>query len=292
MRIVIALGGNALIKKGQKGTAEEQMETTEEAMAKLKDIIEHNEVVITHGNGPQVGNLFIQQNSTDEVASMPLDVLDAMTQGEIGYFIQRAIMRKTSRKSVTMITRVVVDEDDPAFKSPSKPIGPFYEKKIRENMVQDAGRGYRMVVPSPKPIKVLERKAVVPMLKEGLVVVAGGGGGIPIKGNGVGIEAVIDKDRCASLIGTEIDAELLLILTAVPEVYKNFGKENQEAIGKMSTKEAKLLIKSGEFAEGSMKPKIEAAIEFIKHGGGKAIICGLENVEDAVKGKAGTHITR
>ena len=292
MRIVIALGGNALIKKGQKGTAEEQMETTEEAMATIKDILENNEVVITHGNGPQVGNLFIQQNSTDEVASMPLDVLDAMTQGEIGYFIQRAIMRKTSRKSVTMITRVVVDEDDPAFQKPTKPIGPFYEKKVKENMIQDAGRGYRMVVPSPKPIKVLERKAVIPMLKEGLVVVAGGGGGIPIKGNGVGIEAVIDKDRCASLIGTEIDAELLLILTAVPEVYKNFGKENQEAIPKMSIKEAKELIKSGEFAEGSMKPKIEAAIEFIKHGGRKAIICGLENVEDAMKEKAGTHITR
>ena len=290
MRIVIALGGNALIKKGQKGTGEEQMETAEEAVSSFREIIEENEIVITHGNGPQVGNLLIQQNSTDEVPAMPLDVLDAMTQGEIGYFLQRALMRKTNRKSVTLVTRVVVDEDDPAFKNPTKPIGPFYKEKIKENMIEDAGRGYRMVVPSPKPMKVVERKAIIPLLREKLIVIVGGGGGIPIKADGKGIEAVIDKDWCASLIGREIDAELLLIVTAVPGVYKNFGKENQEMLNKITIREAKEMMNKGEFPEGSMKPKIEAAIYFLRHGGQKAIICGLENIKEAVEGKSGTAI--
>jgi len=290
MRIVIALGGNALIKKGQKGTAEEQMKTTEEAVVALREIIENNEIVITHGNGPQVGSLLLQQAATGEVPAMPLDVLDAMTQGEIGYFIQRALMRKTNRKSVTLVSRVVVDEDDPAFQNPTKPIGPFYKEKIKENMIEDAGRGYRVVVPSPKPMKVVERKAIIPLLGEKLVVIAGGGGGIPIKLDGKGTEAVIDKDWCAALVGKEIDAELLLIVTAVPGVYKNFGKENQELIGRLSVKEARDLMESGEFAEGSMKPKVEAAIYFLRYGGQKAIICGLENAKDAVEGKAGTMI--
>ncbi len=317
MRIVIALGGNALLdetklslraregltasrdlKKGQKGTAQEQMKNIERAIKALREIIEHNEVVITHGNGPQIGNLLIQQSATSEVPSMPLDVLDAMTQGQIGYFIQREIMQKTNRKSVTIITRVVVDEDDPAFKNPTKPVGPFYktkpkthDAKLRTNYVMDAGRGYRLVVPSPQPIKVLERKAIIPLLEFGLVVIAGGGGGIPIKGDGSGIEAVIDKDKCASLIAKEIDAEILLIVTAVPAVYKNFGKKNQQVIKKMSISEAKKLMNAGQFPEGSMKPKIEAAIEFIKQGGKKAIICGLENAGKALKGKDGTTIT-
>ena len=290
MRIVIALGGNALIKKGQKGTAEEQMKTAEEAMGALRDVIEANEIVITHGNGPQVGSLLIQHASTDEVPAMPLDVLDAMTQGEIGYFLQRALMRKTNRKSVTLVSRVVVDEDDPAFGNPTKPIGPFYKEKVKENMVEDAGRGYRMVVPSPKPMKVVERKAITPLLREKLVVIAGGGGGIPVKLDGKGIEAVIDKDWCAALIGREIDAELLLIVTAIPAVYKNFGKENQEELSCITVKEAKELMEAGEFAEGSMKPKMEAAIYFLRHGGQKAIICGLENSKEAIEGNSGTVI--
>lgn len=290
MRIVIALGGNALIKKGQKGTAEEQFATAEEAIASLKDIIENNEVVITHGNGPQVGALLIQQNATEEVPPMPLDVCDAMTQGEIGYFIQRAIMRKTNKKSVTIVTRVIVDESDPAFKNPTKPIGPFYKEKKTPDMKMDAGRGYRKVVPSPQPLKVLERKAIIPLLRDGLVVIAGGGGGIPIRSDGVGVEAVIDKDRCASLIAREIDAELLLIVTAVPGVYTAYGTKSQKLIKKMTVSEAKRLLAAGEFAEGSMKPKIEAAIDFIKHGGRKAIICGLENATEALEGKSGTEI--
>ncbi len=290
MRIVIALGGNALIKKGQKGTAEEQMKTAEEAMVALREVIENNEIVFTHGNGPQVGALLIQQAATGEVPAMPLDVLDSMTQGEIGYFIQRALMRKTNRKSVTLVSRVVVDEDDPAFQKPTKPIGPFYKEKIKENMVEDAGRGYRMVVPSPKPMKLVERKAITPLLRERLVVIAGGGGGIPIKLDGKGIEAVIDKDWCAALVAREVDAEMLLIVTAVPGVYKNFGKENQEMIGRLTVKEAKELMEKGEFPEGSMKPKIEAAVYFLRHGGQQAIICGLENVKEAIEGTSGTVI--
>lgn len=296
MRIVIALGGNALLERGQEGTAKEQMKNVGRAIESLKEIIEHNEVVITHGNGPQVGNLLIQQNAAKEVAPMPLDVLDAMTQGQIGYFIQREIMQKTNRRSVTLITRVVTDEDDPAFKNPTKPVGPFYKTKPRTTKrgtkyIMDSGRGYRLVVPSPQPIKVLERKAIAPLLQFGLVVIAGGGGGIPIRGDGTGLAAVIDKDRCASLIAREIDAEILLIVTAVPGVYKNFGGKNQTLIKKMSITEAKTRMNANEFPEGSMKPKIEAAIEFIKSGGKKAIICGLENAGKALKGKNGTTIT-
>lgn len=290
MRIVIALGGNALIKKGQKGTAEEQMKATEETIDSLKGIIENNEIVIAHGNGPQVGNLFIQQNATHKVPGMPLDVLDAMTQGQIGYFIQRAIMKKTNRESATLVTRVVVDEHDRAFKNPTKPIGPFYTEKIKSTMVMDAGRGYRMVVASPKPLKIIERKAIVSLLKSGFVVIAGGGGGVPISNDSKRLEAVIDKDYCASLIARVINAKILLIVTSVPCVYRNFGKKNQKAINKINTNEAQKLIDDAEFAEGSMKPKMEAAINFIKHGGQKAIICGLENAKEAVKGKSGTEI--
>jgi carbamate kinase len=199
-------------------------------------------------------------------------------------------MRKTNRKSVTLVSRVVVDEDDPGFEKPTKPIGPFYKEKKNPSMVEDAGRGYRMVVPSPKPMKLVERKVIIPLLREKLIVIAGGGGGIPIKLDGKGIEAVIDKDWCAALVAREVDAELLLIVTAVPAVCKHFGKKDQQEISKLTVKEAKELMEKGEFAEGSMKPKIEAAVYFLRHGGQKAIICGMENAKEAVEEKAGTVI--
>lgn len=289
MRIVIALGGNALLPKGVKGTAKEQLEFAKQAILKMEDTIRNNQVVLTHGNGPQVGNLLLQQQSTEEVEEMPLDVLDAMTQGQIGYFIASAISL-TGLHSATLITRLVVDPDDPAFKNPSKPIGPFYEKPIKPNMKEDAGRGYRLVVPSPKPVKIREHDAISALLNAGFVVLAVGGGGIPIKENGEGLEAVIDKDRATSLLASQIEADLLVFVTSVNEVYLDFGKETQKKLESMTISEAEKYLSEGHFAEGSMKPKVESVLDFVKSGGKKAIICSIENVQDAINGKAGTII--
>ncbi|MFH1394186.1 MAG: carbamate kinase [Candidatus Micrarchaeota archaeon] len=289
-RLVIALGGNALLEKGQKGTAEEQMKAAEKAVFALEDVFFENQVVLTHGNGPQVGNLLLQQEATDKVEKMPLDVLDAMTQGQIGYFICRALS-KLRLHSATLITRVVIDPEDPAFNNPSKPIGPFYDKPMREGMVEDAGRGYRLVVPSPTPMKIREHDAISALLERGFTVTAVGGGGIPIKKTGQGVEAVIDKDRASSLLATQINADTFLVVTSVDAVFLNFGKPTQEEIKKMSVPEAERYIAEGHFAEGSMKPKIESCVEFIRKGGKKAAICSMNNIRDALEGKAGTTIT-
>lgn len=289
MRIVIALGGNALLPKGARGTADEQLEFARQAILRMQDTIKDNQVVLTHGNGPQVGNLLLQQQSTGEVEEMPLDVLDAMTQGQIGYFIASAISL-TGLHSATLITRVVVDPDDPAFSNPSKPIGPFYEKKTKPNMREDAGRGYRLVVPSPKPVKIREHDAISALLNTGFVVIAVGGGGIPIRESGQGLEAVIDKDRASALLASQIEADMLVFVTSVDEVYLDFGKESQRKIRNMSVHEAEKYLAEGHFAPGSMKPKVESVLDFVKSGGKKAVICSIENVGDAILGKAGTFI--
>ncbi len=289
MRIVIALGGNALLPKGAKGTAEEQLESAKRAIKSLEPTLRENQVVLTHGNGPQVGNLLLQQHATKEVSEMPLDVLDAMTQGQIGYFIASAISL-TGLHSATLITRVVVDPQDPAFSKPSKPIGPFYDNPVKAGMKMDAGRGYRLVVPSPRPVEIREDDAISALLEKGFVVIAVGGGGIPIKYNGEGLEAVIDKDRATSLLAKQINADLLVFVTSVDSVYLNFGKKNQKSIDQMLIEEAKRYMEEGHFAEGSMRPKIESAIDFLENGGKKAVICSIGNVGKAIKGEAGTII--
>ncbi len=293
-RVVIALGGNALLAKGSRGTAKEQLEEAKVAVLYLEKIIRDNQVVITHGNGPQVGNLLIQQHATTEVPEMPLDVLDAMTQGQIGYFIASAISL-TGLHSATMVTRVVVDPEDPAFREPTKPVGPFYEKKppttdSGTHYSMDAGRGYRLVVPSPEPVKIREHDAIDALLERGFVVVAVGGGGIPIKESGEGLEAVIDKDRAASLLAHQIDADMLVFVTSVNSAYLNFGKKGQKRIACMTSAEARKYMEAGHFAEGSMKPKIESAIRFLDSGGKRAIVCSISNCEKALAGKAGTAI--
>ncbi len=288
-RIVIALGGNAILEKGKRGTREEQMRATKEAIVPNKKIFEENEVVITHGNGPQVGNLLLQQESNDQVPSMSLDVLVSMSQGEIGYFICCALS-ELGLHSATLITRVVVDEEDPNFKNPSKPIGPFYEKPIKERMIMDAGRGYRLVVPSPNPIKIREADAIKSLIDGGFAVTAVGGGGIPITKEGKGLEAVIDKDRASALLANQIDAEILMIVTSVDSVYLHFGKPEQTRIDRINLACAERYIKDDHFAKGSMLPKIESCIRFIKNGGKKAVICSIENMEDAMWGNAGTII--
>ena len=216
MKIVLALGGNSLLAKGQKGTAEEQRENIAKTCKAITKILEEgNIVVITHGNGPQVGNLLIQQErAKGEVAAMPMDVCEAMSQGELGYFIQSELERVSHRTVATIITQIVVDREDPGFKNPAKPVGPFYEEKIEENMVMDAGRGWRKVVPSPLPREVVEIDAIKSLLDAGIVVIAAGGGGIPVSRDGErlsGLDAVIDKDRASALIGKEISANMMVI---------------------------------------------------------------------------------
>jgi carbamate kinase len=290
-RIVIALGGNALLKKGSRGTAKEQLNAAKSAITQLKTVINDNQVVLTHGNGPQVGNLLLKQQATKDIPQMPLHVLDAMTEGQIGYFISTAISQ-LGLHSASLITRVIVDPKDPAFKNPTKPIGPFYKKKIKPGMIMDSGRGYRLVVPSPEPIKIRERNAISALLEKDFVVIAAGGGGIPIDKNGNGLEAVIDKDRASSLLATQIKADTLVFVTSVDAAYLDFGKKNQKRIAKMNLKDAKKYMEQGHFAVGSMRPKVQSAIRFIENNGKRAVICSIENSEKAIEGKAGTMLIR
>lgn len=297
MKIILALGGNSLLAKGQKGTVGEQRENIAKTCRAVSRIMEKGHtIVITHGNGPQVGNLLIQQEcASAEVASMPLDVCDAMTQGELGYLIQSELEKVSRRTIATIVTQILVDEKDPAFGNPTKPVGPFFAEKKSEGMVFDAGRGWRRVVPSPAPIRVMEIDAIRKLLEAGIAVIAAGGGGIPVSGKGrklEGREAVIDKDRASALIGKGIKADLLIIATSIDRVYVDFGKKSQRGLAKISTREATRLMGEGHFAEGSMKPKVEACIDFVRGSGGRAVICALSDIEAALEGKAGTAIVR
>ncbi len=296
MKIVIALGGNAILQKGEKGTEEEQRKNVMKSCRQIAKLINDHEIVIAHGNGPQVGNLFIQQQRAErELPPMPLHLCDAMTQGQIGYWIQQSLRDLSKKEVVTVITQVLVDKEDPAFKNPTKPVGPFYEEKQSKDMVYDAGRGYRKVVPSPKPIKIIELESIKELIDSGTIVIACGGGGIPVieeNGKLKGVEAVIDKDRASQVLANEIEAEVLIILTSVSNVYLNYQKPNQKVLYNLTTEEAKKYLEEGHFAEGSMKPKIEAAVEFIENGGKKAIITSLDKIVEALEGEAGTIITK
>ncbi len=285
MRIVIALGGNALLPKGARGTAKEQEDAAAKAVFRLSRVLRGHEVALTHGNGPQVGSLLLQQQATRAVPGMPLDVLDAMTQGEIGYFIQRSL----GRRSAAILTRVVVDESDPAFLRPTKPIGPFYKKRGK-GMVMDAGRGYRLVVPSPMPKDIMEREAITALLERGFIVICGGGGGIPVSSSGRGLRAVIDKDNFSSLLASVVKADTLVFITSVDAACTGFGTPRQKQIRKAKVSEIRKLLEEGHFAQGSMRPKVEAAVRFIAKGGKKALICSIGNIGKALSGKAGTTI--
>ncbi|MEW6723230.1 MAG: carbamate kinase [Candidatus Micrarchaeota archaeon] len=312
MRMVIALGGNALLPKGARGTAKEQRDAAGAAIRRLSRLFDRHEIALTHGNGPQVGSLLLQQHATAEVPEMPLDVLDAMTQGEIGYFIQSAL----PPKSAAILTRVIVDENDSAFRHPTKPVGPFYsakpktpgtgnrvaaatsppapgtEGRIRETYVMDAGRGYRLVVPSPKALGIMEKEAILSLMRSGFIVICGGGGGIPVTKKGKGVEAVIDKDDFSSLLASEVKADTLVFITSVDCVFRDFGKKGQSPIHASGMREMESLLGEGHFAEGSMKPKVEAALRFLEKGGKKAVICSIGNIREAMAGRAGTTITR
>ncbi|MCL5873988.1 MAG: carbamate kinase [Candidatus Thermoplasmatota archaeon] len=308
MRATLAVGGNALLEKYDRGTAEEQIFRAELTARKTHDFFKNNDVVLTHGNGPQVGAILLQNEFSSSVSpAMPLDVCGAMSQGNIGYFLQTAFQKifnetGVNKKVVTLITRTVVEKNDPAFKNPTKPVGKYYtrdEARVLEVnngfvMREDAGRGYRRVVPSPVPVDIVEIEQIRYLMNEKFVPIAVGGGGIPVvrtNGGYAGVEAVIDKDLASSLIAIELNVDIFVILTAVDAAYINFNKPNKQKLETIETSEIKKLRAEGHFATGSMLPKIDAAINFVEKTGRRAIITNAENMYDALKGSAGTIVT-
>lgn len=310
-RIVLALGGNALQKNG---------EVTAEAQKKVANIVGNvvavlankYEIVIAHGNGPQVGNILIHEEeaATDKAPAMPLETAVAMSQGQIGYWLTQAIhnafaKKGQNRKVATIISQVVVDVNDPAFKNPTKPIGQFYNEKQAKALAkvngwtvkEDSGRGWRRVVASPKPIDIVEKRTIRELIKDGVIVIAAGGGGIPVYRTKVlkrlkGIDAVIDKDFAAERLAEEVKADIFISVTAVPNAYINYGLPNAEAIHKISTKQLSEYISQGYFKPGSMLPKIEATIQFASKPGRIGIITDIDHLAEALAGKAGTIISK
>lgn len=308
-RVVIALGGNAILKPNQEATLEVQLDNVKvsaELVAKIEEI--DYEIVLTHGNGPQVGNILRQnEEAKDVVPPFPLDVCNAESQGFIGYMLEQSLKNSLETKGLTsnvisLLTQTEVSADDEAFQNPNKPIGIFYSEEEAKQMEQeknwvmmeDAGRGYRRVVPSPQPKAIHGVDAIVNLLNRNTIVIAGGGGGIPVvrdqDGLLKGIEAVIDKDRTGKKLAEQIDANVFMMLTDVSNVYINYGKENQEKLETISVKQAQQYMDEGHFADGSMGPKMEAAIGFAAQGK-TAIICSLEEADQALLGRAGTRIT-
>ncbi len=308
---VIAFGGNALLPADSSGTQEEQFQKAREAAGRIAELLARNyDVVVVHGNGPQVGNLLLQMEMASHVIPpFTLDVADAMTEGSIGYMLQTWLINymrimSLDREVETVLTPVLVDPQDPAFKNPTKPVGPFYtrekaEKLAREKgwtVMEDAGRGWRRVVPSPRPIDILNKIVIKALVAEGVVVIAGGGGGIPViineDGLVEGVEAVIDKDFTAALIGRIIKADILITLTGVEQVYLDFGKPTQRPLRKVGLEEIKQYLKEGQFPPGSMEPKIKAAVEFLEGGGREVLITSARKLRSALDGRTGTRILR
>jgi carbamate kinase len=325
-RIVVALGGNALSKAGEKGTWSEQIANMEETALHLaRLVVDGEELVLTHGNGPQVGALLLQQEAAKfEVSSMPMHTLGAMTQGWIGYLIQQTLPKaledvgppkrgkRAKRASwppavLPMVTRVLVSPRDPSFRHPTKPVGPYYsenearllKKQYGWSMIHDAARGgYRRLVPSPVPLELLEGEALGKFMDMGLgrwaIPVVTGGGGVPVirrsDGTMEGVDAVVDKDRTAALLARAIGASTLAIITDVSGVSIGFRSENETQLNKVNTRSLRRYLAAGEFGEGSMKPKVEAALDFLKHGGKKAIITDAHSLSRAIAGAAGTII--
>jgi len=308
--ILVAIGGNSITRAGQRGTIAEQFENIEQTCEHLVTLVTGGfNLVITHGNGPQVGAALLRSElAQPQVTPSRLDVCVADTQGSMGYMLQSSLQRVMARRNlrmpvVTVVTQVIVDEKDPAFTHPSKPIGPFYtfeeaEKKRHElhwTMVEDAARGYRRVVPSPLPVEVVEIDAIHRCVNEGMIVIAAGGGGIPVvrrdDGWFYGLEAVIDKDRASALLARQLGVERFIISTGAERVALFYKTPNEQPIDSMTVAEAKKYLGEGHFPPGSMGPKIEAAIDFLEHGGKEVVITTPENLSAAIGRKTGTRIT-
>lgn len=309
-RVVLALGGNALQRDGE-ATAEAQKKIAEDVGEMIAELSKRYEVIVAHGNGPQVGNILIHEETaaTEKAPAMPLETAVAMSQGQIGYWLTQAINNaflkegKTA-KVATVVTQVVVDKKDIAFKNPTKPIGQFYSEKEALKLAkekgwvvkEDAGRGWRRVVASPRPVDIVERKAIVEMVEDGIIVIAAGGGGIPVYRTKIlrrlkGVDAVIDKDFAAEKLAELVKADIFVSVTAVPNAYINFGTPEAKALEGVSVKEAEDYIKEGYFKAGSMLPKVRAAVAFAKHGG-VGVITDILNLKDALAGKAGTIVEK
>jgi carbamate kinase len=298
---VVALGGNALMRPGERGTAAEQRANLREACAALRPLLEEQQLVVTHGNGPQVGNALLrQERAAEEAPPLPLYLAVAQTQAEIGALIESELEPVAARAVVCLLTHVLVAEDDPAFDEPTKPVGPFYDEARAHELeaergwkvVHDAGRGWRRVVPSPTPLEVVELAAIRALLAAGSIVVACGGGGIPATRRGehlAGVDAVIDKDRASSMLARDLGADRLVILTEVPAVYSGFGTDGQEELREISAGDAAALVP--ELPAGSMRPKVEASVQFVRATGHDALITSPAALGAALQGLSGTRIT-
>jgi carbamate kinase len=306
---LIAFGGNALLPENQRGIQGEQMKNAEKAAQLMVHIVRKGfELIIVHGNGPQVGNLLIQmEEAVTKIPPYTLDICDAMTEGSMGFMLERAVTNELRRHSIdkdiiTLVTQVLVDRNDPAFEKPTKPVGPFYTKfraqqltrEKKWTMVEDAGRGYRKIVPSPKPIDIVPKWIIRDLVQAGRIVVAAGGGGIPViinnRGLYEGVEAVIDKDYASSLIAREVGVDLFIILTGINRVCLEFGKPGQREMPVLTITEAQKYLDEGQFPPGSMGPKIRAAIEYIKAGGKEVLITSAAHLKAALIDRSGTRI--
>jgi carbamate kinase len=306
-RIVIAFGGNALLRSGDKATYEIQLQRATDAFEKLTNVIQNNEVVISHGNGPQVGGILLQNEASKKITpSLPLHSCGAMSQGLIGEILLNAYDSVRSRigfekNASVIVTRTLVDKNDPAFSNPSKPIGPFYKKEEAEELArangwivrEEKGKGYRRIVASPQPLEIVERPAIISLLMSGLLPIASGGGGIPVvkSDNGYsGADAVIDKDLASSFLAITLKAQRFVILTDVENVILDFGTSHEKKLGRLSAGELEKYYREGYFPGGSIGPKVRAVVEFVKRTGGHASIGSLDHAEDVVSEKTGTQV--
>lgn len=303
--LLVALGGNALIRKGETGTIREELRNLKVPVSQIARLSNAYRVIITHGNGPQVGNLLLQQECCDDVPRLPLEILVAQTQGQIGYMIEStldstfmALGTDKKKQIVSLISYVVVDEKDPAFQNPTKPIGPVYTAEKAKNLpypTQSTPKGRRRVVASPEPITIVEKREIKRLIGMDFVVICCGGGGIPVVREGrtfCGVDAVIDKDLASAVLAQEIGVDIFVIATDVEGVALHFGAPEERFLRSLTVDEAVRLAAEGHFPPGSMGPKVEAATRFIRGGGKRAVICAIDAIEEAVAGKAGTEISR
>ncbi|MGA7146020.1 MAG: carbamate kinase [Desulfobacterales bacterium] len=301
--LLVALGGNALIRKGQKGTVDEQFRNLKIPIRQIAKLTDTYKIIITHGNGPQVGNLMLTQECCDAVPKLPLEILVAQTQGQIGYMIESTLDTELMQLGddgehyfVSLLSYVVVDKNDPAFLNPSKPVGPvFSEEKARTlpYPTQKTAKGYRRIVASPLPVTIVERREIKKLIDMNFIVICCGGGGIPVIRKGrrfSGMDAVIDKDLASARLAEEVGVDIFLIATDVQGTALNYGKRNQKFLKSITTRQAEQFLAKGQFPPGSMGPKIEAAVQFVRKTGKRAVIASIENIESAVQGKSGTEI--
>jgi carbamate kinase len=303
--LLVALGGNALIRKGQAGTVEEQFENLKVPIRQIARLSRKYRIIITHGNGPQVGNLLLQQECCDTVPQLPLEILVAQTQGQIGYMIEStldselmALGISAQKPLVSLISYVVVDEKDQAFQEPSKPIGPILTQERATAFpypIQETPKGYRRIVASPKPITIVEKREITRLIQMDFIVICCGGGGIPVIREGrtfCGVDAVIDKDLASAKLAEEVGVDIFLIATDVEGAALNYGQAHQQFLRTMAVNDAIRYLEQSHFPPGSMRPKIEAAIQFLRTGGKRAVITSIGAIEAAIRGEAGTEIVK